>query len=64
MEQATKQYVRLQPLAEQHCIAANVDALMAPCDRLEASLTATIRSKLPNFVLHEALRPSVGSVNA
>ena len=50
MKQATRQYVHLQPLAEQHRIAAKVNALMALCDRLEASLTATTRSRL----LHNA----------
>lgn len=51
--------IPLPPLAEQHRIVAKVDALMALCDRLEASLTtaATTRSKLLNALLHEALEP-------
>lgn len=64
MKQATRQYVPLQPLVEQHRIAAKVDALMALCDRLEASLTATTRSKLLEAVLHEALVPTVEAVDA
>lgn len=54
----------LPPLAEQHRIVAKVDALMALCDQLEASLTttATTRSKLLNALLHEALEPAVTSV--
>lgn len=49
----------LPPLAEQHRIVAKVDALMALCDQLEASLTttATTRSKLLGALLHEALEP-------
>jgi type I restriction enzyme S subunit len=52
--------IPLPPLAEQHRIVAKVDALMALCDQLEASLTttATTRSKLLNAVLHEALEPT------
>lgn len=51
---------RLPPLAEQHRIVARVDALMALCDQLEASLTttATTRSKLLNALLYEALSPN------
>ena len=64
MKQATRQYGHLQPLAEQHRIAAKVNALMALCDRLEASLTATIRSKLLNALLHEALEPAAETANA
>ena len=64
MEKATRQYVPLQPTAEQHRIAVKVDALMALCDRLEANLTATTRRKLPNAVLHEALKPSIEAVDA
>ena len=52
--------VALPPLSEQHRIVAKVDALMALCDQLEASLTATdtTRSKLLNALLHEALEPA------
>lgn len=64
MKQATRQRVPLQPLAELHCIAAKVDALMALCDRLEASLTANTRSKLLDAVLHKALEPAVEVVDA
>ena len=53
----TRLYV--PPLAEQHRIVAKVDALMALCDQLEASLTttATTRSRLLEALLHEALEP-------
>lgn len=64
MEQATRQYVTLLPLGEQHRPAVKVDALMTLCDRLEANLTATTRSKLPNAVLHEALEASAEAVDA
>jgi type I restriction enzyme, S subunit len=49
----------LPPLAEQHRIVAKVDALMALCDRLEASLTATVatRRRLLDALLAEALAP-------
>lgn len=55
--------IPLPPLAEQHRIVAKVDALMALCDQLEASLTAatTTRSRLLEAILHEALDPSVES---
>jgi len=49
----------LPPLAEQHRIVAKVNALMALCDRLEASL-ATIddtRRRLLDALLAEALAP-------
>ncbi len=47
------------PLAEQHRIVAKVDALMALCDRLEASLTTTAatRRRLLGALLAEALTP-------
>lgn len=63
MKQATRQYVPLQQIAEQHRIAAKVAAPTALCDRLEASLTATTRSKILDAVLHEALEPAVQAVN-
>jgi len=49
----------LPPLAEQRRIVAKVDALMAICDRLEASLTATAatRRRLLDALLAEALVP-------
>lgn len=48
------------PLAEQHLIVAKVDALMALCDRLEASLAATAatRRRLLDALLAEALAPA------
>jgi type I restriction enzyme S subunit len=51
--------VALPPLAEQHRIVAKVDALMALCDQLEASLTATAatRRRLLDALLAEALAP-------
>tara|TARA_R110002012_G_scaffold275989_1_gene462761 strand:+ start:5449 stop:5643 length:195 start_codon:yes stop_codon:yes gene_type:complete len=64
MKQAIRQHAPLQPVAEQHRIAAKVYALMALCDRLETSLTATTRSKLLDAVLHEALEPAVEAVDA
>jgi len=51
--------VPLPPLAEQHRIVAKVDALMALCDRLEASLTAAAaRCRLLDAFLAEALAPA------
>jgi len=52
--------VGLPPLAEQHRIVATVDALMALCDRLEASLAATAatRRRLLDALLAEALAPA------
>jgi type I restriction enzyme S subunit len=49
----------LPPLAEQHRIVAEVDALMALCDQLEASLTATAatRRRLLDALLAQALAP-------
>lgn len=49
----------LPPLAEQHRIVAKADALMALCDRLEASLdqTAATRRRLLDALLAEALAP-------
>jgi type I restriction enzyme S subunit len=53
--------IPLPPLAEQHRIVAKVDELMALCDRLEASLTATAatRRRLLDALLAEALAPVV-----
>jgi type I restriction enzyme, S subunit len=50
----------LPPLAEQNRIVAKVDALMALCDRLEASLTAAAatRRRLLDALLAEALAPA------
>jgi type I restriction enzyme S subunit len=52
--------VAVPPLAEQHRIVAKVDALMALCDRLEASLaaSATTRRRLLDALLAEALAPT------
>jgi type I restriction enzyme S subunit len=49
----------LPPLAEQHRIVAKVNALMALCDRLQASLTAAsaTRRRLLDALLAEALAP-------
>lgn len=49
----------LPPVAEQHRIVAKVDALMALCDRLEASLAATAatRRRLLDALLAEVLAP-------
>ncbi|MEH7829850.1 restriction endonuclease subunit S [Gemmobacter denitrificans] len=54
--------VLVPPLAEQHRIVAKVDALMALCDQLEASLTTatTTRSRLLEALLHDALRGAPG----
>jgi type I restriction enzyme, S subunit len=56
----------LPPLAEQHRIVARVDALMALCDRLEASLatTDTTRRRLLEALLHEALAPEERELEA
>ncbi|MGV9007299.1 MAG: restriction endonuclease subunit S [Brevundimonas sp.] len=49
----------LPPLAEQHRIVAKVDQLMRLCDGLEGGLkgTSTIRLRLLDALLHEALNP-------
>ena len=49
--------VPVPPLAEQHCIVAKVDELMALCDRLEASLSTgdDTRRRLLDALLHEVL---------
>jgi type I restriction enzyme, S subunit len=55
----TEFLVPLPPLAEQHRIVAKIDALMALCDQLEASLdhTAATRRRLLDVLLAEALAP-------
>jgi type I restriction enzyme S subunit len=52
--------VPLPPLAEQRRIVTKVDALMALCDRLEASLATAneIRRRLLESLLAEALAPA------
>jgi type I restriction enzyme, S subunit len=52
--------IPLPPLAEQRRIVAKIDALMALCDRLEASLAATavVRRRLLDALLAEALAPA------
>ncbi len=49
--------VPLPPIAEQHRVVAKLDALMALCDRLEASLASgnNTRRHLLDALLHEAL---------
>ncbi|WOH50696.1 N-6 DNA methylase [Bradyrhizobium sp. sBnM-33] len=51
--------IPIPPLAEQNRIVAKVDALMAICDRLEASLiaAAATRRRLLDSLLAEALAP-------
>jgi type I restriction enzyme, S subunit len=52
--------IPLPPFAEQHRIVAKVDALIALCDQLEASLTATAATRrlLLDALLAEALTPA------
>lgn len=59
MSDYEKRVFPLPPLAEQHRIVAKVDELMALCDRLEASLTATAATRrcLLDALLAEALAP-------
>jgi type I restriction enzyme S subunit len=49
--------VPLPPAAEQHCIVAKVDELMALCDQLEAQLTTaqSASRRLLESVLHQTL---------
>jgi type I restriction enzyme, S subunit len=58
--------IAIPPLAEQHRIVAKVDALMALCDRLEASLTdAQDHSRrLLDALLAEALTPTEAAMQA
>jgi type I restriction enzyme S subunit len=60
LEILTQVLIPLPPLAEQYRIVAKVDALMALCDRLEASLTTTVatRRRLLDALLAEALTPA------
>lgn len=60
MSDYEKRVFPLPPLAEQHRIVAKVDVLMALCDQLEASLTATVatRRRLLDALLAEALSPA------
>jgi type I restriction enzyme S subunit len=62
----TQFVVPLPPLAEQHRIVAKVDALMALCDGLEASLAAadTTRRRLLEALLHDALTPAAANMEA
>ena len=56
--------IPLQPLTEPHRIVANVDGIMALCDRLEAALTTTdvTRARLLETFLHESLKPGAEPV--
>ena len=60
MSDYEKRIFPLPPLAEQHRIVAKADALMALCDKLEASLTAAAatRRRLLEAVLAEAMAPA------
>jgi type I restriction enzyme S subunit len=56
----------LPPLTEQHRIVARVDALMALCDQLEASLAGAeaTRTRLLDALLHAALEPATDLAEA
>ena len=58
--------VPVPPMCEQHRIVAKVDALMALCDRLEASLTTgnDTRRHLLDALLAEALAPGADVASA
>ena len=66
LEILTSVLIPLPPLAEQHRIVAEVDALMALLDRLEASLATatTTRHRLLEALLHEALVPADAALAA
>jgi type I restriction enzyme, S subunit len=55
--------ITVPPLAEQHRIVAQVDELMALCDRLETQLAATQTEgrRLLEAVLHEAPAPAINA---
>ena len=58
--------IPLPPLAEQHRIVTKVDALMALCDRLEASLDTAGKTcrRLLDALLAEALAPAAQEMEA
>jgi type I restriction enzyme S subunit len=58
--------ITLPLLADQHCIVAKVDVLMALCDRLETNLAAAnpSRWRLLETPLHEALQPAGAALEA
>jgi len=58
--------IPLPPLAEQHCIVAKVNELLAVCDSLETQLTTaqTENSRLLESILHHALSDIVESASA
>jgi type I restriction enzyme, S subunit len=64
IKKAREFLIPLPPLAEQHCIVAKVDELMAICDKLGSQLTITEADnrRLLEAVLHEALSPALAEV--